>query len=226
MHSGADGGLRVLADAAYNHHRNEYLIAYDFVGGSVLPHSPQIRGKVAAASLAGLSTAPEVELCCDVPSQWGTSVAAGPDEYLVTFVSGVFNSPIYGRRISHTGQPLGPDTGFPLTQNMPLPFNGGDVAFAGDSYLAAWYASPASDYNVYGCQVMAGHDWPAGDDFIIEDEAQWQRWPKMACTPQGNCLVVYEDYSPDGITPRIRGHFVSPCPRTFLPLVMRNTHSP
>jgi hypothetical protein len=223
IQSAADGGDRTLADVAYNHHRNEYLIAYDYANSSA-GHSPQIRGKVAAASLAGLITDPEIKLCCPAPTQWGTSVAAGPDEYLVTFISGVFSAPIYGRRISPTGQPLGPDTGFRLTQNMPTTWAGGDLAFAGDRYQATWFAAPGgapNNYNIYGCQAMAGYDWPAGDDFIIEDAPHWQSWPKLACAPHGQCLVVYEDMAPDGINPRIRGHFVTPCPRFYLPLVWR-----
>ncbi len=229
VQSAADGGDRTLADVAYNHHRNEFLVAYDFAGGSAHPQSPQIRGKVAAASLAGLSTAPEVKLCCDIPSQWGASVAAGPDEYLVTFSNGAFAAPLYGRRIGHTGQPLGPGTGFPLTQNLGPTWEGGDVAFARDRYLATWFGAPVNppnEYDVYGCSAMAGHDWPAGDDFIIADEPYWQTQPKLACTPHGDCLIVYEDKAPDGNNPRIRGRLVSPCPRAFLPLVPRNSRAP
>ena len=159
-------------------------------------------------------------------------MAAGPDEYLVTFVNatGASYGPIFGRRISHTGEALGPETGFPLTQNLPQPSSGGYVAFAGDSYLATWFAyekSGPSDVNVFGCQVMAGQDWAAGDDFAIADEAHWQASTGLACAPQGNCLVVYEDLSDtSGSNARIRGRFVSPCPRAFLPLLARKTHSP
>lgn len=223
IESAADGGVRTLADVAYNHHRNEYLIVYDYANPTA-GHSPQIRGKVAAASLAGLNADPELKLCCPVPTQWGTGVAAGPDEYLVSFNSGAITGFVHGRRIAPTGEPLGPDTGFRLTQNLPAPWAVGDLAFAGDRYLAIWYAarpSPPNDYNIYGCQAMAGQDWAAGDDFVIEDEAYWQTAPKVACAPDGQCLVVYEDMAPDGITPRIRGRFVMPCPRIYLPLVRR-----
>jgi len=219
-------GKRTMADVAYNRQRNEYLIAYGFVG-SAPPHPPQIRGKVAAASLAGLGSAPEMELCCDPnagPQQWGASVAAGPDEYLVTFQSGLISASLYGRRIAHTGEPLGPNTGFPLTELRLNSLLGADVASAGDDYLATWDAPPASgpgDEDVYGCQVKAGQDRAAGDDFGIEDGVSRQTYPRLACTHQGNCLVVYEDNSPDGTSYRIRGRFVTPCPRVFLPFVPR-----
>lgn len=220
------GEDRSRPDVAYNPERNEYLIAYVFVGYAQ-PHPPQIRGKVAAASLAGINPKPESVLCCEPtgsPQQVGVAVAAGPDEYLITFWNGIFTAPIYARRVAHTGEPLGPSGGFPLTQSSPLSWNGGDVGFTGYGYLASWFSEPIStpgNENIYGCQVMAGQDQAADIDFIIDDTGQNQEMAKLAYSPHGECLVVYEDSAPDNKDYEIRGRFVRLCMRVFVPLTLR-----
>jgi hypothetical protein len=97
-----------------------------------------------------------------------------------------------------------------------------DLAFARDGYLTVWAAAPAStpaDLGIFGAQVRSGHDWTEGQ-FVVEGEAFTQYSAKVACAPHGQCLVVYEDTAPDGKSVRIRGRFVSPCPRVYLPLVV------
>ena len=90
------GENRDNPDVAYNPARNQYLITY-----TKFPSPFNIRGKVAFANLDGVSISPEIELCCTgiAGAQWGTQVATGPDEYLVTFEIGLFSGPIYGRRV-------------------------------------------------------------------------------------------------------------------------------
>lgn len=188
---------------------------------------PRFGGKVATASLAGISPKPESILCCEPtgsPQQYDVAVAAGPDEYLITFWNGILTAPIYARRVGLTGEALGPSGGFPLTQSTPLSWKGGEVDFAGYGYLASWFSPPMSsstDYNVYGCQVLVGQDQAAGVDFIIDDSSQNQEYAQLACSPYGECLVVYQDNSPDGKDYEIRGRFVKLCTRSFLPLTLR-----
>jgi hypothetical protein len=111
-----------------------------------------------------------------------------------------------------------------LTQSTPLSWRGGDVDFAGNGYLASWFSPPPStttNYNVYGCQVLVGHDQAAGVDFIIDDSGQNQELAQLACSPYGECLVAYQDNSPDGNDFEIRGRFVKLCKQVFLPLTLR-----
>lgn len=218
------GEDRIRPDVAYNPKRNEYLIAYNFAGYAP-PHPPQIRGKVAAASLAGINTKLETILCCEpgTTQQAEVSVAAGPDEYLITFWNGLFTAPIYARRVALSGEPLGPSGGFPLTQSSPLTATGGDVDFTGYGYLATFskpMSSPSNE-DIYGCQVMAGQDQAADIDFIIDDSGQEQVTAQLACSPFGECLVVYQDNSPDYKDYEIRGRFVRLCLRIFIPLTLR-----
>jgi len=220
------GEDRSRPDVAYNHNRNEYLIAYDFVGYSP-SHPPQIRGKVAMANLMGISPKPESILCCEPtgsPQQAVVAVASGPNDYLITFWNGILTAPIYARRVALTGEALGPSGGFPLTQSTPLSWTGGDIGYAGYGYLASWFSQPMStptNYNVYGCQVMVGQDQAAGIDFIIDSNVQNQEMAQLACSPHGECLVVYQDNSPDGKDYEIRGRFVKLCPLVFVPLILQ-----
>jgi hypothetical protein len=111
-----------------------------------------------------------------------------------------------------------------LTQSTPLSWRGGDVDFAGNGYLASWFSAPGSattNYNIYGSQVLVGHDQAAGEDFIIDDSGQNQEWAQLACSPYGECLVAYQDKSPDGNDFEIRGRFVKLCKQVFLPLTLR-----
>jgi hypothetical protein len=58
--------------------------------------------------------------------------------------------------------------------------------------------STPSNENIYGCQVMAGQDQAADIDFIIDGSGQNQEMARLACSPLGECLVVYQDNVPDG----------------------------
>jgi hypothetical protein len=81
--------------------------------------------------------------------------------------------------------------------------------------------STPSNENIYGCQVMAGQDQAADIDFIIDDSGQDQVTAQLACSPFGECLVVYQDNSPDYKDYEIRGRFVRTCLRIFIPLTLR-----
>jgi hypothetical protein len=221
------GDYRGSPDAAHNPERHEYLIAYGtFLGVSTVG---EVRGKLALASLDGLSAAPELSLCSDgttfSPSDVG--LAAGPNEYLVVYADIVVAAgDVYGKRIAWTGEPLGPGKGFLLTTMSPWSNGGHDVGFRGVyGYLALFSIRTAdtADMDIHGRTVMPGQNEPAGGEFAIDDTAHYQTSPAIACAPVGECLVVYEDnWAPGGMgETEIRGRFVRPRPRLFLPLVVR-----
>lgn len=215
------GEDRYGPDVAYNPAGNDYLIAYGMAGIAV-PTPPNIRGKVAPASLAGVSVSPEIHICCeDAHQQWGVSVAAGPEDYLVVYIEGIIMGNVRGRRVSGAGTPLGPGRGFPIMADFSFM---ADVAYgARYGYLVAWglssFGGPSGD-DVYGRYVMPGHDSAVGNEFPIDDGPDSQRLPAVACAPSGDCLVVEEDNWP-GADFEIRGRFVMPW-HVYLPMVLRN----
>jgi hypothetical protein len=216
------GEDRDTPDVAYNPARNQYLITY-----TKFPSPINIRGKVALANLDGVSISPEIELCCTgIPgAQWGTQVATGPDEFLVTFQIGLFNGPIYGRRVSGEGTPLGPASAFDISSTYPSGINFSQALAYGAEYgylvAISLQPEPTQKSNVYGRYVMAGSDSAAGGEFGIDLTEFSQNNPSVSCTPSGDCLVVYEDNWPDGTDYEIRARFVRPH-RVFLPIVMKD----
>ena len=216
------GEYRYEPDVAYNPARNQYLITY-----TKLPSPINIRGKVALASLDGVSISPEIELCCTgiAGYQFGTQVATGPDEYLMTFEIGLVSGPIYGRRVSGEGIPLGPASAFDISSTPPVGGNFSQALAYGEEYgyLVAISLSPdvTQQQNIYGRYVMAGSDSAAGGEFGIDLTEFSQKEPSVSCTPSGDCLVVYEDNWPDGTDYEIRARFVRPH-RVYLPSIFKD----
>ena len=217
------GEQRDNPDVAYNPTRNQYLITY-----TKLPSPINIRGKVAVASLAEVSISPEIELCCTGISgyQLEPRIAIGPDEYLVTFKVGLGGSygPIYGRRVSGEGIPLGPASAFEISSTSPVGANVSQAIAYGAKFgfLVAISLSPDTTQitNVYGRYVMAESDSAAGIEFGIDLSGFEQNNPSVACAPSGDCLVVYEDNWPDGADYEIRGRIVKPH-RVYFPVILR-----
>ena len=225
--TGGTGEVRVEPDVTYNEARNQYLIAYNY-WSNVDP--PQIRGKVAAANLAGVSVGPEINICCAGASgaqQWSVAVAAGPDEYLVAFTSGIINGPVFARRLSGTGTPLGSSTGFTVTQSQ-YDAREPDVVYGSVFGYFVTYTTYGATWleEVYANYVLPGQDAPSEMPFGMAGGMNTsQRAPTVACTPAGECLVVTEDNlnrpSWTAGDYEIRGTFALP-QRTYLPLTLRN----
>jgi len=217
------GEQRDNPDVAYNPTRNQYLITY-----AKLPSPINIRGKVASASLEGVSISPEIEICCTGISgyQLEPQIAIGPDEYLVTFKVGVVSyGPIYGRRVSGEGIPLGPTSAFDISSTLPVGSNVSQAIAYGEKFGFLVVISLAPDIsqisNVYGRYVMVESDSAAGAEFGINLGGFNQNNPSVACAPSGDCLVVYEDSWPDGADYEIRGSFVKPL-RVYFPSILKD----
>jgi hypothetical protein len=222
--------LRSIPDVAYNDARNEYLIAYSYMQGSIFTQS-DIYGKVASANLGDLSPQ-EIHICDNNRDQSRLAVAAGPDEYLVTWLDGVFGSgkdDVFARRLSGDGGvPLGPPDGFPIAQ-FPSDSNfSPDAAYSPlYGYVVAWHSWNATYLeDVYANYVQAGQDQVAGLPFGMNGGmGSGQRNAAVACTPGGEFLVATEDnldwttWTP--VDYEIRGSFALPY-RMYVPLVVRN----
>jgi hypothetical protein len=222
--------LRSVPDVAYNAARNEYLIAYSYMQGSILTQS-DIRGKVATANLGDLSPQ-EIVICDNNRDQGRLAVAAGLDEYLVAWLDGVFGSgqdDVFARRLSGDGGvPLGSPDGFPIAQ-----------------FGTASCFSPDADYSPLYGYVVTWHSWnttyledvyanfvPLGQDQVSDlpfgmngGMGSSQRNGTVACTPGGEFLVATEDnldwttWTPADY--EIRGSFALPH-YAFLPLILGN----
>lgn len=216
----ATGGVeRISPDVAYNEARDEYLVVYTCGVGP----NGNIVGKVASGNLGTLSA--EIDICSDSYDQDFPSVAAGPDEYFIAWEDGVWGTDdydIYGRRVDGDGVPQDPDGGFAIageTANLHV-----DPAVAygsGYGYLVAWryFDAGASGEDVYGRYVMPGRNQPTGAAIAIDDGANLQGSPALACNRAGDCLVVERDDWP-GVDYDIRGRFVRPH-HVYLPVTFR-----
>jgi hypothetical protein len=219
--------LRSIPDVAYNAARNEYLIAYHYFASSISING-DIRGKVVSANLGTLGT--ERHICENLDDQDSLAVAAGPDEYLVTWedentVSGYDD--IFARRLSgNGGVPLGPADGFPVGQfswgSCFLP----DVDYGWiHGYVVTWHTYDTTYLeDLYVHQVHVGSDGVQGVAGMSRGEGS-QRNSAIACAPPGDCLKVNED-DLDWTTwtqgdYEIRGSFLRAW-RQHLPLGLRN----
>jgi hypothetical protein len=222
--------LRSVPDVAYNAARNEYLIAYSHMQGSIFTQN-DVYGKVASASLGDLSPQ-EIHICDNTRDQGRLAVAAGPDEYLVAWTDGVSGSgkdDIFARRLSGDGGvPLGPADGFPIVQFLSDSCFMPDVAYGPVyGYMVTWHSYNASYLeDVYANYVRSGQDQVSGLPFGMN--GGWgssQRNAAVACTPAGEFLVATEDnldwttWTPADY--EIRGSFALPY-YVDLPLVLRN----
>lgn len=213
------GEDRCSPDVAYNATRNEYLIVYSYGDGI----SNDGRGKVASHDLGALGG----ETVIGGGSEFYSSpdVAAGRDEYLVVWQNGsdwpMENLNVWARRVHGDGttHAIGFEVaGSGQRRNPALAYG------AGYGYLVAWRDSEGgANQDVYGRYVMSGQDSAAGQGYVVDDTADWQIRPAVACAPSGDCLVVYQDnWAPGGAGDlEIRGRFVIPH-HIYLPLVLRN----
>ncbi len=222
--------LRSVPDVAYNAARNEYLIAYSYMQGSILTQS-DIRGKVASASMGDLSPQ-EIIICDNNRDQSRLAVAAGPDEYLVAWLDGVFGSgqdDVFARRLSGDGGvPLGPPDGFPVAQFGPDSCFSPDAAYGPVyGYVVTWHSWNATYLeDVYANYVQPGHDQVSGLPFGMNGGmGSSQRNAAVACTSAGEFLVATEDdldwttWTPADY--EIRGSFALPY-YVYLPFILRN----
>lgn len=213
---------RSYADVAYNPIRNTYLITYlleDVSGGAA-----GIGVVSRTASFDLMSIGPERDLAMGSPPYASTAVAAGPDEYLVTWSTVGY---IYGRLVDGDGFPLGPANGFPIPSAPAAEYHlYPDVSYLGGSiYLATWHyfdGFTSDEGDVYGQYIKARSARFFGSTIDVDTGPNLQVQPSVACSTAGSCLLVYSnnpiDY-PGGDTD-IGGRMAS-IQSSYLPMVLR-----
>ncbi len=185
---------RENARVAYNVGENNYLIAYTR-GQSA------ISGKIVPADLAGLSSAPEIEILGASGLQVSEMIglAASVTEYLVTWDYSLLSGrTTRARRVTSAGVPQGPADGFlvfdglqSFTRIGPTEVSHGSY----DSFVLAWDAenNVADLYDVDGAVVRPGNDVTTSGPLIVAGGAAHQFSSRIACADTGQCLVVYSD---------------------------------
>jgi len=216
--------LRTYPAVTYNPARNEYLITYTFQPVDIY-HDGDVYGKVTSGSMANLSE--EIHICDSAVSQlWTSSVAAGPDEYMVTWVDRL-GSPdlddVYARRLNGAGTPQGSMCGFPIAVGVGYQMHPTVSFGAGYGYLLVWrYVHGTPDaWDVYGRYVMPGRDTPSGDPFLVSNTPSFDAGEDVSCSIVGNCLVVMDNYVAGATDYEIQGRMVM-LHRIYLPLAVRN----
>jgi hypothetical protein len=218
--------VRRLPDVAYNAARNEYLVVYEFLQGT----AKQARGTRFTHDMATLFS--EVTIGDPILSDGHTTVAAGPDEYLVVWPKHTSGQDydVLARRVSGDGIPQASSAGFQIAgKETTTGYWDPAVAYwEGRSYLVAMASGP--DYvNYTNTDVIGGTVWPgqdsvAGDLFSLFESSETQGYPQLACGPHGHCLAV--EKVPVDLTGAtkwaIRGRLLWACPRVYVPLVNRN----
>ncbi len=208
--------VRRLPDVVYNPTRNEYLIAYtrhsfSSTDGDII--GVRTNYNMSWPVLSEFSITPS-----GLPPQDGVALAAGPDEYLAVWTEehGTKTS-IWGRRIQGDGalQPFISLANDPGKHRVEPAVGYGD----GGRYQVAWRYI-ATNWDVYGRDVMAGQNSPDGSEYPIDHYVYNQKVPAVACAPMGTCLVVYEDDAP-GSDYEIRARFAG-YQRVVLPVTLRN----
>ena len=213
--AGGTNQVRRLPDVAYNATSNEYLIAYTYQHAT----NGDIWGKVASHNMGTLSS--EIYIVPNTNDQDGVALAAGPNEYLAVWADGpsATHRTIYGRRVTGTGT---------LHPYIPIADHSGQACVEPDvaygpvyGYLVAWRYIPSTGvWDVYGRYVKPGQNSAWGSEFAIDDGADSQKSPALACDLFGDCLVVEEDNWP-GADYEIRGRLVMAY-HVYLPLTLRN----
>ena len=216
--------LRTYPAVAYNAARNEYLITYTFQSVDIYGFG-DVYGKLTSANMADLKR--EIHICDSAVSQlWTTSVAAGPDEYMVVWADRL-SSPdlddVCARRLDGAGTPQGSTCGFPIALGAGYQMHPMVSYGAGYGYLVVWrYVHGTPDaWDVYGRYVMPGRDAATGDAFLVSNTPSFDTGEDVSCSLAGNCLVVMDNYVAGATDYEIQGRMVMPH-RICLPLAARN----
>jgi hypothetical protein len=216
--------IRRWPDVAYNAARNEYLVSYVYQTPPLPPAVGDIVALRSSHNMGWLSSEFYVTTT-GYPPQGGSSLAAGPDEYLAVWDEehGPDQDSVWARRLAGDGatQP------FINIAHINNQHNFESAAAYGDRghYLVVWRTivgtHPNWDWNIAGRLVRRGANDPEGPTFAIDDTSAMQKNPDVACASANPCLVVYEDDWPGGGSDYdIRGVLVGHH-RGFLPLVLR-----
>lgn len=186
---------RYYSSAAHREIDDKYLIVYNLLDPVTTDWT--VVGKLANHDLLGVSVAPEIEISTMSDSGMPV-VAAGPGGFLVVWYDGTTSRP-WARRIAPDGTPLGPGTGFPVSDTggslWTWPNRMQSVAQAPPiGYVVAWYEETFTvSSDVRARLVSPAADVPLGPQVDIEAGPDMSSEPSVACAPWGTCLVAYQN---------------------------------
>jgi len=175
---------------------NRYLIVY-------LAGQDEIRSKLAAADLSGVSVAPETTLFSDstVSVSDKPGVVLGPGEFAVAWhqdSASDFTTRL--RRVSLGGVPQGPaaglhlllaDAGWGANERVEVA-----IGPEGEYFVTAEPDMMGTDSNIAARIAIPGVDATHGPRLDIVASLWEERFPAVACAPFGDCLVAYAGADP------------------------------
>lgn len=186
------GTWRELPSVVFDEFNSQYLISYSY-NPSLIVGPWTARAKVAAADLAGVSVAPEIQVCTVDPCG-GTANASMGDGYLIVWYQGLAPR---ARRFAVNGTPVGAAGGFEIADGQCLtttiPQHWTSVAYAPPvGYVTVWLEFDQSSlFQVRGRIVRPFTDGVTGQQLAVTQDATHQRHPWVACAPWGTCVVSY-----------------------------------
>ncbi len=181
------GEMRSYASVAFNAGLDQYLIAYEFASTQ-----NGLRSKVAPADLAGISGAPETEICTNVATI-SNSVSAVDNGYFIGWEQWAQS---WGRRIDSDGTPLGPATGFALsdTSGNAWIHPAHSVAVSAThsaGYVATWHTLNLVEGDIHARAVSPWADTLLTGEITVAGTPENESDVALACAPWGTCLVAH-----------------------------------
>ena len=136
---------------------------------------------------------------------------------------------VRARRINDQGDPVGPVSGFTVMpyQNPIYPRHA-DLAYLGRGLFLAvaetWDPMSTDEGDIAGRLLKVGSDQTAEDLFYVDNTANYQARPSVACSPNGSCLVAYvhNPFNFPGGDYEIRGRLLNFGQLVFLPLILNH----
>jgi len=181
------GEVRAYASVAFNEGLDHYLIAYEFASTITA-----LRHKMAPADLAGVSIASETDVYLNTATH-STSVSAIGNGYLIGWEEW---AAARGRRIDSAGTPLGPASGFDLsdTQGNANYWPAHSVAVAPThtvGHVAAWHTLDLVEGDIHSRAVSPNGDTLLTGEITVAGTPEMESDVAIACAPWGTCLVAH-----------------------------------
>jgi len=219
----SSGQSREYPDVAYNAAQGNYLVAYGY-----FQTSPTTRSIIAAKIVPGDLSSPGPERQVGPEDEVGyVSVAAGKNEFMVTWDVWANFAFIRARRVQYDGTPLGPAGGFSISADGLYEDEAHWFPSAAANRLGYWVAWETQGWHSYKNEVLGnfmgmGKDQAVGPEYDVDVDVLNRYRPKIACSWMGKCLMAdyyYPDDNPNSDS-EIHGRFLS-WHEIFLPFVKR-----
>jgi hypothetical protein len=207
---------RKSPDVAYHPASDSYLLAYTHETNLIF--DPRlIHSRLVSPDLKILGSETKIS---DGNEQNNVSIAASDEGFITVWDQDyIMGWQVKAHRISPDGIPLGNGFGIEHIDYNHNP----DAGYGGGRYLVVYQTARTSntdtDYYIHGHFTAVGADEKIGTEVHIDRDGDSQMNPAVACSPVGDCLVVYQDRKTMGGDYEIRGRLLNSLKYIYLPLI-------